>query len=81
MFDVLNQVASNLRAHKLRSLLTMFGILWGVVSVVVLSATGEGFRLGNDAVPRELGVNISVVRGGGARRCRRVVNERADAFV
>jgi putative ABC transport system permease protein len=54
----------NLRANKLRSLLTMFGILWGMISVVVLSATGEGFRRGNDKVLRELGKNIGIVWGG-----------------
>ena len=30
----------------------MFGILWGVISVVMLSATGEGFRQGNEHVLR-----------------------------
>ena len=54
MVDVFVQVFSNLRANKLRSFLTMFGILWGVMSVVILSATGEGFRLGNQAVLEEL---------------------------
>src|SRR5262249_8210611 len=44
--------------------LTMFGILWGMISVVVLSATGEGFRRGNDKVLRELGKNIGIVWGG-----------------
>jgi ABC-type antimicrobial peptide transport system permease subunit len=33
----------NLRANKLRSFLTMFGILWGVISVVILSATARAF--------------------------------------
>jgi hypothetical protein len=39
----------------------MFGILWGVISVVILSATGEGFRQGNEHVLRELGKNIGIV--------------------
>ena len=63
-FEVLAQVAGNLKANTLRSVLTMFGILWGVVSVVVLSAMGEGFRRGNETVLRELGRNIVIVRGG-----------------
>jgi putative ABC transport system permease protein len=54
----------NLRANKLRSVLTMFGILWGIVSIVVLSAMGEGFRRGNDQVLREFGQNIGIVWGG-----------------
>jgi len=64
MPDVFKQVLSSLRANKLRSFLTMFGILWGVISVVILSATGEGFRRGNEAVLRELGKNIVIVWGG-----------------
>jgi len=40
------QALDNLRANKLRSFLTMFGIMWGIVSIVVLSAMGEGFQRG-----------------------------------
>jgi putative ABC transport system permease protein len=64
MREALIQSFQNLRANKLRSFLTMFGILWGMISVVVLSATGEGFRRGNDKVLRELGKNIGIVWGG-----------------
>ena len=64
MRDVLSQVFSNLRANKLRSFLTMFGILWGIVSVVVLSATGEGFQRGNMHVLEELGKNVGIIWGG-----------------
>ena len=38
MREALIQSFQNLRANKLRSFLTMFGILWGMISVVVLSA-------------------------------------------
>jgi putative ABC transport system permease protein len=64
MREAIVQSFQNLRANKLRSFLTMFGILWGMISVVVLSATGEGFRRGNDKVLRELGKNIGIVWGG-----------------
>jgi putative ABC transport system permease protein len=64
MAEILAQVVSNLRANKLRSFLTMFGILWGVISVVVLSATGEGFQRGNQHVLEELGKNVGIVWGG-----------------
>jgi putative ABC transport system permease protein len=79
MNDILAQVLGNLRANKLRSFLTTFGILWGVVTVVVLSAMGEGFRRGNEQVLEELGKNIGIVWGGrtslqagGARAGRQV---------
>src|SRR6185436_17600254 len=64
MREAITQSLDNLRANKLRSVLTMFGILWGMVSVVILSATGEGFRQGNDKVLLELGRNIGIVWGG-----------------
>jgi putative ABC transport system permease protein len=64
MREVLTQVLQNLRANKLRSFLTMFGIAWGVVSVVILQATGEGFQRGNQRVLEELGKNIGIVWGG-----------------
>src|SRR5436190_18870263 len=64
MKEAFTQSIQNLRANKLRSVLTMFGILWGMISVVVLSATGEGFRRGNDKVLLELGKNIGIVWGG-----------------
>jgi putative ABC transport system permease protein len=86
MTDVLKQVLSNLRANKLRSFLTMFGILWGVISVVVLSATGEGFQRGNQHVLDELGRNVVIVFGGrtseqagGERAGRRIVLTIDDA--
>ena len=44
MGEILKQVIGNLRDNMLRTFLTMFGILWGIISVVILSATGEGFQ-------------------------------------
>ena len=64
MREAIVQSFDNLRANKLRSFLTMFGIMWGMVAIVILSATGEGFRRGNDVVLRELGRNIGIVWGG-----------------
>src|SRR3954464_3465154 len=64
MREALVQSVQNLRANKLRSILTMFGILWGMVSVIVLSAMGEGFQQGNTKVLRELGKNIGIIWGG-----------------
>jgi putative ABC transport system permease protein len=75
MREAIIQVVQNLRANKLRSFLTMFGILWGVISVVILSATGEGFRRGNQHVLEELGRNIAIVWGG--RTSMQVGGERA----
>ena len=40
MREAIVQSFDNLRANKLRSFLTMFGIMWGMVAIVILSATG-----------------------------------------
>ncbi len=64
MTELVAQSFDNLRANKLRTLLTMFGIIWGVVSIVVLAAMGEGFQLGNQKVLEELGKDIVIVRNG-----------------
>jgi putative ABC transport system permease protein len=82
--EAIRQSLENLRANTLRSVLTMFGILWGIVSIVVLSAMGEGFRRGNDAVLREFGRNIGIVWGGrtsmqaGGERAGRVIRLTVD---
>jgi putative ABC transport system permease protein len=64
MGEALLQSIQNLRANKLRSFLTMFGIVWGVVSIVLLAAMGEGFQRGNLATLHELGKNIVIIRNG-----------------
>src|SRR6185369_4017100 len=80
LFQTVRTAVENLRANKLRSFLTMFGILWGMVSIIVLSAMGEGFRRGNDQVLLEFGKNMAIVWGGrtslqaGGERAGRVVN-------
>ena len=44
--DTLGQVFRAIMANKLRTFLTMFGIAWGVGSLLVLVGLGEGFRSG-----------------------------------
>lgn len=44
--DFACQVAANLWRNKLRSFLTLFGIAWGIASMVLFSALTEGFRQG-----------------------------------
>jgi putative ABC transport system permease protein len=42
--DLIGDVLRTLWAHKLRTFLTMFGIAWGIVSIVLMVAAGEGLR-------------------------------------
>ena len=62
--EVLRQVASNLARNKLRSFLTMAGIAWGVASIVLIVAMGDGFKDGQRKNTASLGENIVIVFGG-----------------
>jgi putative ABC transport system permease protein len=77
--DAILQALDNLRANRLRSFLTMFGILWGIIAIVVLSAMGEGFQRGNQNALEELGKNIAIVWGG--RTTMQAGGERAGKLV
>jgi putative ABC transport system permease protein len=57
-FDILRQMLRSLWAHKLRSFLTMFGIAWGVGSLLLLVGLGEGFRSGNRRELNSIGEDI-----------------------
>ncbi|KJF94065.1 ABC transporter substrate-binding protein [Photobacterium angustum] len=43
MITLLNQTVQTLLTHRLRSALAIIAIVWGIVSVLVLVALGEGF--------------------------------------
>src|SRR5258708_10539738 len=61
VIDVFAQIFGTLWAHKLRSFLTMFGIAWGVGSLLLLVGLGEGFRTGNQRGLSEYGENIMML--------------------
>jgi len=66
LFDIFAQIFRNLWAHKLRSFLTMFGIAWGVGSLLLLVGVGEGFRSGNKRELAEFGRDIMFIFPGRA---------------
>jgi len=66
IWDIFAQIFRNLWAHKLRSFLTMFGIAWGVGSLLLLVGVGEGFRSGNKRELAEFGRNIMFIFPGRA---------------
>jgi putative ABC transport system permease protein len=66
LFEIFGQTLSTLWAHKLRSFLTMFGIAWGVGSLLLLVGLGEGFRSGNRKQFDELGENVMFIWSGRA---------------
>jgi putative ABC transport system permease protein len=78
--DLIRDVFRTLWAHKLRTLLTMFGIAWGIVSIVLMMGAGEGLRVGQAKVAVTLGKDIMIVFHGrtslqaGGQRAGRAVH-------
>src|ERR1700748_167557 len=62
--DIIGQVLDAIWAHKLRSFLTMFGIAWGVGSLLLLIGLGEGFRSGQRRQMATLGNDVIFLSGG-----------------
>ncbi len=83
--DLISDVFRTLWSHKLRTFLTMFGIAWGIVSIVLMVAAGEGLRKGQEEQTRNLGKDIMIVfhgrtslQAGGTRAGQIVRWEDAD---
>jgi putative ABC transport system permease protein len=83
--DLIVDVFRTLWSHKLRTFLTMFGIAWGIVSIVLMVAAGEGLRKGQEEQSKTLGKDIMIVfhgrtslQAGGTRAGRIVRWEDAD---
>lgn len=57
-----------LRAHPMRSLLTMLGIIIGVSAVIAMVAVGAGARVRVEQQIRSLGANLLMVQPGAARK-------------
>ena len=64
LLDILVQVFQSIWANKLRSFLTMFGIAWGVASLLLLVGLGEGFRSGQTRSLAELGTDMIMMWSG-----------------
>ena len=62
--DLLRDTVQTLSAHKLRTALTMFGIAWGIVSITLMVAAGEGLRVGQAKVAEQFGKDIMIVFAG-----------------
>jgi putative ABC transport system permease protein len=62
--DTLSEVFRAIAANKLRSFLTMFGIAWGVGSLLVLVGLGEGFRSGQHRNLAKMGNDLVMMWNG-----------------
>jgi hypothetical protein len=59
-FSFLRQMLQDVRHQKMRTLLTLFGITWGTVSVALLVSFGEALEKRIRKNQRGLGENIVV---------------------
>ena len=62
--DLLADTVRTLWANKLRTFLTMLGIGWGVFSITLMSAAGEGLRVGQQKQAENFGKNLLIVFAG-----------------
>jgi putative ABC transport system permease protein len=61
---IVSEFIVDLKAQKLRAFLTMFGIIWGTVAIVVLVAFGVGFRKQTVANMHGIGEGLAIVWPG-----------------
>ena len=61
---IISEFIVDLKAQKLRAFLTMFGIIWGTVAIVVLVAFGVGFRKQTVANMHGIGEGLAIVWPG-----------------
>ena len=83
--ELIQQSWAALRRNRMRSVLTMLGISWGVVSLVLLLAFGEGLGGGIVAAQGSMGNKVIVIwpgqtsmQAGGQRAGRKIHYEYED---
>jgi len=64
LVEIIKQTFATLRAHKMRSFLTMFGIIWGIASVILLVGLGLGFQKDQKKRMETLGKDLVIIWGG-----------------
>jgi len=62
--EILRQAIATFRAHKMRTFLTMFGLIWGIASVIILVGLGRGFVVDQKRHMESLGKDLVIVWGG-----------------
>lgn len=61
---IITEFLLDLRAQKLRAFLTMFGIVWGTVTIIVLIAFGVGFKKQMSINMHGIGESIAIMFPG-----------------
>jgi len=62
--EIFRQAVATFRAHKLRTFLTMFGLVWCIASVIILVGLGRGFVVDQKKHMESLGKDLVIVWGG-----------------
>jgi len=85
--DLLQDTLATLWAHKRRTLLTMFGIAWGIIAITLMVAAGEGLGRGIEKQQENFGKDVMIVFAGrtsmqaGGTRSGRVVHWMEDDYM
>ncbi len=64
VLNTLREFIRDLRAQKLRTALTVFGIIWGTVAIVVLLAFGMGFKKQLSINMHGIGESVAIIWPG-----------------
>ena len=64
IFSTIGEFLRDLRAQKLRTFLTIFGVVWGTVAIIVLLAFGNGFQKQTMETMYGIGENIILLFPG-----------------
>lgn len=84
ILEIFRQVFENLRIYGKRSVMTVFGVAWGIASFILLIAYGDGFQRALLLGMRYFGDNVVIVWNGqtsmqaGGSRAGRVVRTQPD---
>lgn len=62
--DLVRDTLQTMAQHRLRTFLTMFGIAWGIVSITLMVAAGEGLRVGQLKVAQSFSKDVMIVFAG-----------------
>jgi putative ABC transport system permease protein len=85
--DLLRDTVATLWANKRRTMLTMFGIAWGIISITVMIAAGEGLGDGIQKNQQTFGKDVMIVFAGrtsmqaGGSRAGRLIHWMEDDYL
>src|SRR6266699_3951364 len=85
--DLLRDTLATLWAHKRRTMLTMFGIAWGIISITVMVGAGEGLGAGIQKNQQTFGKDVMIVFAGrtsmqaGGTRSGRLIRWKEEDYI